>query len=237
MGCPAVKPMLRFLPFLLAAAVAADPGPSVTVGGRTFPFAFEDEALSEPVRDRIASDVAALWEDQPGSVVQSGGNGAERLFNDSVWATPYQNGMDVPERLVDVGTNRCLFVSRDVSDAYQTAFSFADAHTNEVSSLARFVASLAPAALSNATPAELSARLFGEGAIDEPKRLEIIGDLAQTQFDRPSPLGFRIATGREAHAEAGTLLVAIPCHDRDSGRWELWPAAWIDGAWKLLPLY
>ena len=230
-----MKSILCFLPALLAAAVAADPVPSVTVGGRTFPFAFEDSTLSEPVCDRIASDVAALWEDQPGSVVQSGGNGAERLFNDSAWATPYQNGMDVPERLVDVGTNRCLFVSRDVSDAYRTAFSFADAHTNEVSSLAGFVASLAPAALSNATPAELSARLFGEGTIDEPKRLEIIGDLSQTQFDHPSPLGLRVATGGEINVAAGTLLVAIPCHDRASGQWDLWGAAWIDGAWKLLP--
>lgn len=230
-----MKSILCFLSALVSAAVAADSGPSVTIGGRTFPFTFEDGTLAENERVRIASDVAALWEDQPGSVVQSGGEGRERLFNDSVWASPYQNGMDVPERIVDVGTNRCLFVSKDVSDAYRTAFSFADAHTNEASSLVGFVASLAPAALSNATPAELSARLFGVGTIDETTRLEIIEGLTQTQFDHPSPLGFRIATGGEIHVADGTLLVAIPCHDRDSGQWDLWGAAWIDGAWKLLP--
>lgn len=230
-----MKTALLAVPFMLAAAAAADSVPSVTVEGRTFPFAFEDATLSEAVRGRIASDVAALWEDQPGSVVQSGAGGAERLFNDSVWATPYQNEMDVPERLVEVGTNRCLFVSKDVSDAYLAAFSFAEAHEKETAALAGFVASLSPEALSNAAPAEISALLSGEDDIDETRRLEIVENLSQTQFDRPTALGFRVATGEETHAEAGTLLAALPCHDRTSGEWQLRPAAWIDGAWKLLP--
>lgn len=230
-----MKRLLRLLPVLLATAAFGDPVPSVTVGGRTFPFTFEDGTLAENERVRIASDVAALWEDQPGSVVQSGGEGRERLFNDSVWASPYQNGMDVPERIVDVGTNRCLLVSKAVSDTYREAFAFAAARTNEIAALAGFVAALQPSALSNATPAQVSSLLFGESNFDAAAASRIVADLSEVQFGRPSLLGFRIATGGELHVSPGALLLALPCHIRSSGRWEIWPATWLDGHWQLLP--
>ena len=80
-----MKTALLAVPFMLAAAAAADSVPSVTVEGRTFPFAFEDATLSEAVRGRIASDVAALWEDQTGSVVQSGADGGEWQLWPAAW--------------------------------------------------------------------------------------------------------------------------------------------------------
>ena len=45
--------ILRFLPILLATAAVADSVPSVTVGGRTFPLAFEDSSLSAAERAAI----------------------------------------------------------------------------------------------------------------------------------------------------------------------------------------
>ncbi len=230
--------MKTFIALLLAFSIPpafADDLPAVTISGRTFPLSFEDTSLSSSARNLMAADVAAMWQSQPGSIVQAGTNGSERLFNPSRWGSPYQNGLDLPDCLVDVGTNRCLLVSHAVSDAYLQAFIFAEAHTNELLSLPAFVDALAPAALSNAPSSTLAALLLGEDEIGEGRRTSIVSDLTQMSFVRPSLLGFRMASGSEGFVPTGTLLVAVPCSERASGHWDLWAAAWIGGGWRLVP--
>lgn len=220
---------------LLATIASADSVASVTVAGRTFPISFEDPTLTDFERARIASDVAALWEDQPESVVQQGAGGAERLFIDSMWATPYANNMEPPNRIAQEGTNRLLRVDRSVSSAYRQAFRFADAHTNEVAALAAFIDALSASALSNATPASLSPLLLNETVESQEDCQRIVGELLETHFCRPSLLGIHTASDPSSCVPAGTLLSLIPCHDRATGHWDLWGAAWLDGRWQLIP--
>ncbi len=220
---------------LLCVAAHADGISSVTVADRTFPFSFEDATLTDSERTRIASDVAALWEDQPGSVVQQGTGGAERLFIESMWATPYANNMEPPCLIVQEGTNRLLRVDRSVSMAYRQAFSFADAHTNEFSALPAFVEALSATSLSNATPSSLSTLLFNETVESSEDCQRISGELLGTHFCRPSILGLSTASTPSSCVPSGTLLSLIPCHDRATGHWDLWGAAWLDGRWQLIP--
>ncbi len=220
---------------LLAAIASADPIASVTVAGRTFSFSFEDEAITDSERSRIALEVAALWEDQPGSIVQQGAGGAERLFIDSMWATPYANSMEPPCLIVQEGTNQQLRVNRSVSAAYQQAFLFADVHTNEVAALSVFVEALSASSLSNATPSSLSALLFNDTVESSEDCQRIVGELLETHFCHPSILGLYTASDPSSCVPAGTLLSLIPCHDRATGHWDLWGAAWLDGRWQLIP--
>lgn len=229
--------MRYMLPILLLLPVVfyADDTPSVTVSGRTFPFSFEDATLTETERTRIASDVAALWEDQPGSVVQQGTGGAERLFIDSMWATPYANDMEPPSQIVQEGTNRLLRVNHSVSTAYRQAFLFADTHANETAALPVFVDALSATSLSNATPAALSSLLLNETVESEEKCRRVVAELLETHFCRPSLLGLHLVSDSTSIVPTGTLLALIPSHDRTTGQWNLWGAAWLDGRWQLIP--
>ena len=231
-----MKNLLHPCLFLAFATLAMGDGiPTVTVSGQTFPFSFVDATLSDQERMRIAADVAALWEDQPGSVVQQGAEGSGRLFLDTMWASPCANNVEPPSQLVSEGTNLCLRVGNDVSSAYRVAFQFADAHTNEVTALAAIIDALSATSLSNATPASLSAMLFGETVETTEERDRIVGELLETHFCRPSLLGLHLSSDSFAIVPPGTLLALIPCHDLATAHWDRWGAALLDGHWQLIP--
>lgn len=231
-----MKNLLHPCLFLAFATLAMGDGiPTVTVSGQTFPFSFVDATLSDQERMRIAADVAALWEDQPGSVVQQDAEGSGRLFLDTMWASPCANNVEPPSQLVSEGTNLCLRVGNDVSSAYRLAFQFADAHTNEVAALAAIIDALSATSLSNATPTSLSAMLLGETVETTEMRNRIVGELLETHFCHPSLLGLHLSSDSSSIVPPGTLLALIPCHDRATAHWDLWGAAWLDGHWQLIP--
>lgn len=235
-----MKNLLSILSALLAASACADPG-AVVVAGRSLPCHFENQSLSEESKAAIAADLAVVWGNWPDSTVEVGQeNGfAGKLSNPNVWQSPYLSGKDVPEWLVAEGTNLALHVPASISSEYEAAFAFSATMTNEFAALSLFVSAFSPTALSNATPAELSAVLHGQGPVNSDNRDQIVSELLETRFDTPSILGVGFSSKRIGSFPAGTLVAGIPCHAAAGPKpfYAVWPAAWIDGVWKLLPLY
>ena len=228
---------------LLAAGICpADSVPvPVVVAGQSFPCHFENGSLSAETKAAIAADLAALWANWPDSTVEVGEeNGFKgKLATPHNWQSPYLSGKEVPAWLCGEGTNLALHVSATVSSDYATALSLAGTMTNEFSALSVFVASLSPSSLSNAAPAELSTLLHGYGSVTAENRDRIVSELLETRFHTPSLLGVGFAPKATGIIPAGTLVAGIPCLSADAPVpfFAIWPAAWLDGRWGLLPLY
>lgn len=222
----------------LATLVGADPK-AIVVGGRAFSCRFENDSLSPSTKAAIAEDLATVWANWPDSTVELGEeNGySGKLVNRRVWQSPYLSGKDVPDWLVRDGTNLLLYVAADISSDYEEAFVLASTKTNEMAALNRFVVALQPDAISNATPAELSVLFHGQGSITEDNRNQVVSEILGTRFDGPSVLGIGFAPKETAYVSVGTLVAGIPCHSATNPFYAVWPAAWIDGHWRLLPLY
>lgn len=233
---PRIAPLLALANILTSAAETP-----VVVGGQHFQCHFEDPLLTDGAKAIISADISAVWSNWPDSVVELGtGNGcAGRLSNSKVWQSPYLSGKAVPQWLVQAGTNLCLQISADISADYVSAIAFAETRTNEFAALLTFVSSLSPTSLSNALPSDVSALLHGQETVTAENRNRIVSELLENRFDRPSILGVGIAPRATGTIQAGTLVVGIPCHSANSSAtfYAIWPAAWIDGRWGLLPLY
>ncbi len=227
----------------LAAVLPARAG--LQIGGRSYPFHFDDSTLTAAERAAIEADVTAFWGSRTNAVFEPGIDGLVRgrIFDDAVHAAPYAAGrIDVPAWVVlSEGTNWSLRIPSDFSVAFRAGVAIRAAHTNEWAELAAFLDGLRPERLAAATDAEVGSFVFrdpGAPAVTAAKAAELRADLGSFEYFAPSVLGLAETNGVSESPGIG-LVALVPASSRGSNPQDyvVFRVGWDGSKWMILSLF
>ncbi len=217
----------------------------VTIGTNRFGFAFEDTTLSTNMQTRIIEDwkiLTAPWTNKVVKISMPTEHNEGRLYFSGVTGGP-----DIRETIkctsyrLDIGHPQNIVIDAKFSDNYKKAFSFEEAHSNEIAMITELVNALQYENINLLSSNQVSNIYFYHKM--EQEHYFLMVDQIKNQFlslnvFTPSKLSYDIMEkGFITHPEEA-LWVVIPVQYK-TGYFDnitYIPAIYIDGKWKIHPL-